>query len=100
MTEFMILVHEFLCIALFYSCFCRATKTSRAHTRVEIRLAIWLLGVAASMGIVWPIYRNWKPDEFSIFLLFAVTVGQAVFSNLWSKGVPPAYKREPASDHP
>lgn len=98
MSEFLLIIHEALCGALFYTCFCRAVHTSEKNTRVGIRLVIWLLGMASCMGIAWPIYRNWHPDEFSIFLLFAVTVGQMIFAGLWSQGVPAAYQKEPTCE--
>lgn len=94
MNEAFLLAHEAMCFALFYSCFCRAVKTTKAHTRVVIRLAIWLLGIAASMGIVWPIYKHWQPDAFSLVLLFSVTASQIIFAHLWKARVPDAYQKD------
>ena len=97
MNAMLLTIHEALCIALFYTCFCRAVHTSKNNTKTGIRLVIWLLGMAACMGFVWPIYRGWQPDEFSLFLLFSVTVGQMVFAGLWANGVPDAYRKQSAT---
>lgn len=93
MNEVFLIIHEALCFALLYTSFCRAVHTSEKTTKVGIRFAILLLGGAACYGIAWPLYKSWQPDEFSLFLLFSVTVAQVTFAGLWQEGVPPAYQR-------
>lgn len=48
-------------LALFYSCFCRLTKTNRDTVR-EIRWAIWLEGVAAALVAFAPFLPGMVPE--------------------------------------
>lgn len=79
-------VWEVLCIALFYSAFCRLVKTEKT-TRLDVRIAVFLLGIASLVGLGAPLY-DWTPDIVSLIILGAVVLMQAVTARHWVHGVP------------
>ena len=83
----MLAIHEFLSIALFYTCFCRAVKTDRT-VRKDVLAALWLLGAVASIAMFAPLAFSWTPDPMSIALLTSVLTVQIVTSVHWREGVP------------
>lgn len=85
--DFMILIHELLCAALFYSVFCRAVR-SCGSVRADIRFAFFLLGIVSCAGMAAPLVWGLIPDPFGLALLAAITVVQLVTAHHWSAGVP------------
>ena len=86
---------EFLCLALFWSVFDRVVKVD-CTTRLEIRLALCLVGIAALVGMASPLY-GWEPDAVTLVIVSAIVIMQTVMSQLWRHGVPhpfihPAHK--------
>ena len=80
-------VHEALCLALFYSVFCRCVRSSD-KVRTSVRLAFVFLGLVACAGMVAPLVWGVVPDLFSLSLLAAITVVQLVTAHYWRAGVP------------
>ena len=81
-----VLLHELLCVALFYSCFCRAVKSDmRVH--LDVRVAFNLLGSAACGGFAAPV-MGYQPHWFGLTLLAAVVYTQWVTAKHWQQGVP------------
>lgn len=83
----MIVIHEMLCAALLYSCFCRAVKTNR-ETKLPILLAFYVLSCTAVFVTFAPIVMAWAPDPVSLALLAAITLVQTVTAQHWRYGPP------------
>lgn len=82
-----LIAHEVLCAALFYTVFCRSVHLdSRAKT--DIRAAFFALGVAALMGMVAPLAWAFEPTGWTIGLLSAILLVQAVTARHWGHGTP------------
>lgn len=81
-------------LALFYSCCCRASFTSKANTKRDVRWAFTFLGVMALLSILAPFW-GYDPDGFTTALLASITVCQLTTAHHWRKGVPQAFRRSP-----
>lgn len=77
---------ELLCVALFWSVFCRSVRVDTT-TRLEIRLALLAVGVAALVGMAAPLY-DWVPDLVTLIIVSAIVIMQTVMAQLWRHGVP------------
>lgn len=77
---------EGLCVALFWSVFCRLVRATTA-TRLDVRVALQLVGIGALIGIGAPLY-NWLPDWVTLAIVGAVVVMQVVMARHWLHGVP------------
>lgn len=83
--------HELLCLALFYSAFCRAVKSdTRVH--LDVRLAFNALGAVACWGFVAPL-MGYTPHWFGICLLAAIVTTQWVTAKHWQQGVPDRFMK-------
>jgi hypothetical protein len=87
----LIALWEAFSAALTYSCFCRASFTSKANTRRDIRWSFTYLGVMSVLAPFW----GYEPDGFTVALLGSITVVQLTTSFHWRRGVPPQFRREP-----
>lgn len=87
MTNSILILHELLCAALFYSVFFRAVKSCE-KVRADVRLAFVALGIVACLGMAAPLVWGLVPDLFGLALLIAMTAVQLVTSQHWSAGVP------------
>lgn len=87
MADFMLLVHEILCVVLFGTVFRRLVVCS-CIVRADVRLAFFVLGVVACAGIVAPISFSFVPNPFSVALLIAVCLVEIVTAHHWRSGVP------------
>ncbi len=81
-----LIVWELLCAALFYSVFCRLIHTT-PRTRLDVRLSIFALGIAALIGIGAPVY-GWRPDYVVFVITAACLAMQIVAARHWRKGMP------------
>lgn len=77
---------QLLCIALFWSVFCRSVWTTPT-TRIEIRLALLAVGLSALVGMAAPLY-GWLPDLVTMIIVGAIVIMQTVMAQLWRHGVP------------
>lgn len=82
-----LILHEVLCLALFYSVFCRAVRSCE-KVRTDVRFAFFLLGLVACAGMAAPIAWLFVPTGFDLLLLMAITVVQLVTAHHWTAGVP------------
>ncbi len=95
-------LHLALAVALFYTCFCRQTRSTATTTRADVRGAFWLLSIAAAVIAVAPYGHAIWPDLFEpyavawpdVLLLAAIVLVQAVTARHWRDGVPTAFLRE------
>jgi hypothetical protein len=78
--------------ALVYSCFCRASFTSKANTRRDIRWAFSLLGIMALLSVFAPFW-GYDPDGFTVALLVVITLVQLTTAHHWRQGVPVKFRR-------
>lgn len=85
-----IVAHEVLCMALFFTVFCRAVKTDQT-VRADVRLAFFVLGLVACMGMAAPLAWAHQPDPFGLALLAAVVLVQAITAHHWAEEVPPQF---------
>jgi multisubunit Na+/H+ antiporter MnhG subunit len=77
---------ELLCVALFLSVFDRFVQITTS-TRLEIRLALLGVGLAALVGLAAPLY-GWLPDLVTLIIVSAIVIMQTVMAQLWRDGVP------------
>ena len=81
-----LIVWEMLCVALFWSVFCRSVRMDKT-TKIDIRVSIWLLGLASLAGFGAPLY-GWEPDSITLLIVGAAVLMQAIMAQHWSHGVP------------
>lgn len=86
-------LYEAFACALLWSCFCRATYTSKANTRRDVRWAFSLLGFAALVATLGPLF-GYEPDEMATLLLGAVAATQIVTAHHWHAGVPEPFQKD------
>lgn len=84
-----LIIHETLCGAIFFSVFCRSVK-SNEKVRADVRVAFLLLGTVACIGMAAPLVWG-LPDLFVLSLLAAIALVQIVTSRHWHAGVPHSY---------
>lgn len=82
----LLIAHEAACALLFYSVFCRLTKTHHG-TLLGIRFAFFVLGVAATVGMAWP-FLGWPLSWFGVLLALATVLVQLATSTYWAQGAP------------
>jgi len=92
-----LLMWEILCLVIFWSVFSRSVKVSKT-TKLDVRLAIWGVGVASLVGIGAPIY-GWLPDIVTLFIVFAIAVMQGVMAQHWRNGVPHHFVQDAYKPH-
>lgn len=85
-----VIVHELLCIALFFTVFCRAVKTDQT-VRTDVRFAFFILGIVSCMGMAAPLAWSHQPDLYQLALLAAVVLVQGVTAHHWQTEVPPQF---------
>jgi ABC-type dipeptide/oligopeptide/nickel transport system permease subunit len=78
------------CMALLYSGFCRLVRTSTS-TRLDVRLAVYALTVAALIGLYASLFLGYNPGWPGTTLVVAMVFVQAVTSRLWRRGVPESF---------
>ena len=81
-----LIIWEVLCLALFWSVFCRSVRTSTT-TRLDVRVAILLVGLGSLAGLGAPLY-DWEPDDITLYIIGSVVIMQVVMARHWGKGVP------------
>jgi hypothetical protein len=87
-----LILHETLCAAIFFSVFCRSVKSS-AKVRADVRLAFVMLGTVACAGMAAPLVWGLIPDLFVLSLLASIAAVQIATSRHWADGVPQGYYR-------
>ena len=85
-------INAALCLALFWSCFCRLVKAD-SHTYASLRLALILLGVGSGALGCAPWLWGFEPTAPVLLLLAGMTAVQFVTSRLWHDGVPESFQR-------
>lgn len=85
-----LVVWEALCAALLWSVFCRLVRTNE-RTLFWVRASIWLLGVAALVGMAAPVY-GWRPDAVVLLMTLACLNMQLVAARHWRTGVPKQFQ--------
>ena len=86
MIAVMLLAWEVLCLALFWAVFCRSIRVDKT-TRLDVRLALWLVGIASLFGLGAPIY-GWMPNLVTLVIVGSVVILQTVMARYWGEGVP------------
>lgn len=84
--------HELLCLALFWSVFCRSAITHGHRTKLSIRVSLLVLGAAALAAMVAPFY-GWQPDGVTLLMLLAYVAMQVTTAELWRDGTPEPFQR-------
>lgn len=92
MKDFMLLAHELLCLVLIFTVFCRAVRMD-STVRIDVRLAFFLLGAVACLGMPAPWVWGFQASAFSLFLLGGIALVQIVTSRYWRRGVPLSFYR-------
>lgn len=87
-----LIIHETLCAAIFFSVFCRSVKSSE-KVRADVRAAFLSLGTVACVGMAAPLVWGLVPDLFVLSMLAAIAFVQIVTSRHWHAGVPHSYYR-------
>ena len=87
MNHLLLVIHEMLCVTLWYTVFCRAVRTD-ARVKLQVRAAFVLVGAVALLGFVAHLAWGWEPDLWDVILLAAVVILQVVTATNWKNGVP------------
>lgn len=82
----------FVCAALFWTCFCRMTRTSE-DTKLVVRLALWAVSLVALAGVMAPWAWGYRAGLLEVSLLTLVLVAQLATAHKWSNGVPARCQR-------
>lgn len=85
----LIWVWELISCALLYSVFCRLVRTDQT-TRLDVRISIFVLGLASLIGLGAPIY-GWEPDGVVLVLASSMVLMQWVAARHWTNGVPESF---------
>ena len=91
MTAALIAAHVALCLLLIYSVFQRFVHTD-ASVRLDVRIAFWLLGLAACLAVPAPLL-GYVPRPLDVLLLAAFAAVQHVTGRHWRRGVPRDFYR-------
>lgn len=86
-------IWEAMALALVWSCFCRASHTSKSNTKRDVRWAFTWLGVMALVSMLAPFW-GYDPDPFTTFLLGSIVAVQLTTAYHWRRGVPAQFRRE------
>lgn len=86
-------INAALCLALFWSCFCRLVKANE-HTYASLRLALIALGVASLVLGFAPWLWGLQPTLPVVLVLAGMTAVQGITSRLWRDGVPDSFQKE------
>lgn len=86
------MIFTLACMALIYSGFCRLVHTS-TRTRIELRLAIYGLTVAAMVGLYAGLFRGYDPGWPATAMVVATVVVQVVTARQWRYGVPAPFAK-------
>jgi len=89
-------IHTALAAALLWSCFCRASVTSKRNTVAPVRWAFALLMAAAVVAFVAPYVWAWTPNYVSVLLLAGITAVQVTTAAYWGNGVPESFRPKEA----
>lgn len=92
-----LIIWELLCLALFWSVFCRSVRMDKT-TKLDIRVSIWLLGLASLLGFGAPLY-GWEPDFVTLIIIGAGVLMQAIMAQHWTNGVPDRFVDSRYLDH-
>lgn len=82
MNQYLLLLHEFLCLALFYSAFCRALPLTK-KTRVSIRLLTVLIASVACLGMAAPVAWGYVPEWYEVTNLAVWVISQGLLAQHW-----------------
>lgn len=99
-------LHTALCLALMWTCWCRQAR-SNSQTIEAVRMAFWLMFMAAMVLLVapmghklwpdtWPRYRIQWPD---LAMLASAVLVQFVTARHWHRGVPAAFQTKQPEIH-
>ena len=88
-----LIAHEVLCLALFYSAFCRAVWAN-SQTQRRMRFIILMTGSVSSLGMLAPISWGYEPNWFELMLLAMAVVSQMITSTNWRDGVPEIFQKK------
>lgn len=102
MKTALLVLHVCFSLALFWACFCRATRTSRGTTRYDAVLAFWLLSTAALISLVapwgnviWPeVFGEYVVTWIDVLQLGSVVVVLTVSSRGWQGHVPSHFRKK------
>jgi len=85
----MIAIWYITMFVLLWSVFYRATITNR-HTRLSVRIGLWLMSAAALIGMVAPFY-GYEPHYVTVTITTCIVYAQAMFAGYWRHNVPGQY---------
>lgn len=92
MKDAMLIAHELLCLILIGTVFCRAVRMD-STVRIDVRLAFFLLGAVACIGVPAPWVWGFHPNAFTLLLMTGIALVQIVTSRYWRAGVPLSFYR-------
>lgn len=84
-----------LAAALWWTCFCRATRMNKRNTLRPVRWAFALLTTAATVAIYAPLATSYQPDWVTVLLLAGIAAVQITTSKYWRHGVPDNFRIHP-----
>lgn len=88
-----------VCVALFYTCFCRLVRMD-GNTHTSVRLAFCLLLTVCLVCVGLTLYSTYKPEWQDLLLPTAMLLVQALTARYWKDGVPSHFQRCVCDPHP
>lgn len=81
-----------LCVALFYTCFCRLVRMDK-NTHTSIRLAFCVLLATTVLCGALPFYTTFSPTLSDLPMPAAMLLVQALTARYWKDGVPSHFQK-------
>ena len=91
--NYLVMLHEVLCIAMFYGAFCRAVWANK-QTKPAMLMVIRATGAVATVGMLAPISWHYQPDWYAMLLLSLTVAAQFIASSHWRDGIPHIFQKE------
>jgi hypothetical protein len=98
MSTLLLWGHLVASVILFWSCFCRLVIVSKARTRLNFRISIYLLALAASAEFLAPLFWGHQVSLWETSLIGAIAIHQIISSALWRYGTPSVFTKEAHHD--
>lgn len=79
-------------ITVFYTSFCRLTKTTH-QTIASVRFGVWSLASVSMASLMYFALWGWEPDAVHAGIFSAIAIVQLSTRRVWRHGVPTQFRR-------
>lgn len=96
---FTYVAYTLVCLALFYTCFCRLVFMNR-DTYPAIRLAFVALATVCLVCAALPFWVGYRPTPYDLLMPGSILAVQGVTARYWHNGAPTHFQRcAPKKEH-